>query len=196
MRAFYRLHNNRKNRVADGTIFRIAEDFVDRYTNVAIAGFNYALLVPRKKQVPAYYLNTRIYSCILLRNDLPYRWRGRYNEDTDLSLCALKDGWCTVLFNSFLTGKIATMRMKGGNTDQLYQGDGRLKMAQELYKRHPDVTKITWKWHRWQHHVDYRRFRDNKLRLKPGVVIPDEPNNFGMQLLPMGNDYGTTRASA
>lgn len=32
----------------------------------------------------------RAFPCILIQNDIPFRWRGRYNEDTDLSLRALK----------------------------------------------------------------------------------------------------------
>ncbi len=105
--AFNRLNRNKKPIVETGTIFKAAEDFVSRYENIAIAGFNYYSFCKTTEQVPPYYLNTRIYSCILIKNDLPYRWRGRYNEDTDLSLRALKDGWCTVLFNAFLCGKIA-----------------------------------------------------------------------------------------
>jgi len=73
------------------------------------------------------------------------------------------------------------MTVKGGNTD-IYQGDGRLKMAQELQQRHPDVTKITWKWGRWQHQVDYRPFKNNRPILRPGVEIPEGPNNYGMVL--------------
>src|SRR6185436_4549517 len=111
-------------------------------------------------------LNTRLYSCILIKNDLPYRWRGRYNEDTDLSLQALKDGWVTVLFLIFLQKKMATMTVKGGNTDELYQGDGRLQMAQSLQRQHPDVTQIKQRWGRWQHVVDYRPFKHNKPILK------------------------------
>jgi hypothetical protein len=98
---FCRLNNNLKVRVSDGTVFRAAESFVDRFLNVAISGFNYFMFAPRKTIQPSYYLNTRIYSCILIQNDIPFRWRGRYNEDTDLSLRALKAGWCTVLFNAF-----------------------------------------------------------------------------------------------
>ena len=131
-------------------------------------------------------MNTRIYSIILIQNNIPYRWRGRYNEDTDLSLRALKDGWCTALFQAFVAEKNPTLRMKGGNTESLYlldgQKDGRLLMAQSLQQQHPDVTKIVHKWGRWQHHVDYRPFKGNTPRLRPGVVIPDEPNNYGMVL--------------
>ena len=73
---------------------------------------------------------------------------------------------------------MATMKMKGGNTDVLYtqneKMDGRLLMAQSLYNQHPDVTKVVWKWGRWQHSVDYRPFAKNKLKLKEGEIKPIE----------------------
>ena len=187
LRDFYRLHQNIKYRTGSGTTFKIIEDFTDRYSNIALAGMQYELLVPRKAKRNPIILNTRIYSCILINNQLPYKWRGRYNEDTDLSLRALKSGWCTVLFVAFLADKVATMTMKGGNTDKLYhqdaEFDGRLEMAKSLQRQHPDVTKIVWKWGRWQHQVDYRPFRKNRLRLKPGVIIPEGVNNYGMRLV-------------
>lgn len=170
--AFNRLNRNMKPVVETGAIFKAAEDFVDRYENVAIAGFNYYSFCKTTEPVPPYYLNTRIYSCILIQNDIPYRWRGRYNEDTDLSLRALKDGWCTVLFNAFLAGKVTTMRMKGGNTDNVYtDGDNRLKFAQALQELHPDVVKVTWKFNRWHHQVDYRPFKKNKLVRRKDFTI-------------------------
>jgi hypothetical protein len=155
---------------------------VDRYENVAISGFHYFMFASRKSKIPPFTRNTRVYSCILIQNDIPYRWRGRYNEDTDLSIRALKDGWCTILFTAFLAFKETTMTVRGGNTESLYRGDGRLKMAQSLVEQHPDVARITRKWGRWQHHVDYSRFKNNELRLKPGVVIPEGVNNYGMIL--------------
>lgn len=181
IRYFYRLTDNIKWRTTDGATFRAIEDCVDRYENVALAGMQYAMFVPRRMSRPPILINTRIYSCILIKNDIPYKWRGRYNEDTDLSLRALKDGWCTMLFNAFPCDKQATMKMKGGNTDVLYQGDGRLKMAQSLVDQHPDVARISWKWGRYQHVVDYTPFKGNKLRLRRDIIIPDGPNEFGMK---------------
>lgn len=181
MRDFYRLHKNIKYRMASGTFMHVMEEFTERYENMAIVGMQYEMFVPRKEKAPPFVLNTRVYSNMLIRTDIPYRNRGVYNDDTDLCLQALKGGWCTVEFNAFLADKIATMQVKGGNTP-IYQGDGRLKMAQELQQRHPDVVKIVWKWGRWQHQVDYRPFKNNTPRLRPGVVIPDEPNNYGMVL--------------
>lgn len=180
--AFNRLNRNMKPEVETGAIFRAAEDFVDRYENVPLAGFNYYSFCKTTDKVPPFYLNTRIYSCILIKNDLPYRWRGRYNEDTDLSLRVLKDGYCTILFNAFLAGKVTTMRMKGGNTDELYADDGRKKMAEALVELHPDVTKVVWKFKRWHHQVDYKQFKKNKLILKKGVTLLDINNEYGMVL--------------
>lgn len=184
---FVRLHQNTKKRLADGTAFAAMEDFVDRYTNVPMAGPNYRFLAKQRQAIPPFLANTRIYSCILLANDVPHRWRGRYNEDTDLSLRFLKDGYCTVLFNAFLANKVATMTMRGGNTESLYLPpdgtDGRLLMVQSLRDQHPDVVTITRKWNRWQHQVDYRPFKRNRLKRKPGVEIPQGTNEYGMHLV-------------
>jgi hypothetical protein len=186
IRDFYYLNKNIKYRTDSGVTFKACEDFVNRYDNVALSGMQYELLVPRIYKHNPFILNTRIYSCILIKNDIPYRWRGRYNEDTDLSLRALKDGWCTVLFVAFLADKVATMTMKGGNTESLYnldKADGRLLMAQSLQQQHPDVVKITRKWGRWQHQVDYRPFKNNRLIKKEGIEIPQGVNNYGMVLV-------------
>lgn len=175
-----RLQRNLKTPGADPSILRAMEDFVSRYANVAMAGPNYFMFASRKAKVPPFTLNTRIYSCNLIRNDLPYRWRGRYNEDTDLSLRMLKDGWVTVLFNAFLQYKRPTQEIAGGNTAEFYAKEGTLPKSRMLVELHPDVSRLTWKFGRWHHEVDYRPFRKNRLRLKPGVVIPSEPNEYGM----------------
>ena len=182
IRWFFRFHQNLRVKVLNGVPFQVVEDFADRYLNVAMAGIQYAMFVPRRKPIAPITLNTRIYSCILLANNLKCRWRGRYNEDTDLSIRILKDGYCTALFNTFICGKIGTMRLKGGNTEQLYQGDGRLKMAKSLQKQHPEITTIKWKWGRWQHEVDYSGFKRNKLIRKPGVEIPRGADEYGLVL--------------
>lgn len=133
------------------------------------------MFTPRRMKQPPYRLNTRVYSCILILNSLVHRWRGRYNEDTDLSIRVLKDGWCTILLNAFSCNKAPTMTMGGGNTDELYADDGRLRMAESLREQHPDVVKVTQKWGRPQHHVDYSQFRFNQLKPKPqqiSLVIP------------------------
>ena len=182
IRRFGRLNHNNKIWTYSGSIFRAAEDFVDRYTNVAMAGFNYDYFCLENSQMPPYYLNSRIYSCILILNEVSHRWRGRYNEDTDLSIRVLDDKWCTILFNAFMCYKIPTMQMKGGNTDELYAGDGRMKMATSLKNQHPYLSKVTWKFNKWHHQVNYRRFKSNALIKKRGVKIPDGIDEYGMKM--------------
>lgn len=180
---FCRLNRNAKATVTSGTIFKCMEDFVLRYENVAIAGPNYCKFCKTTDRLPAFVLNTRIYSCLLIRNDIPYRWRGRYNEDTDLSLRALKDDWCTVQFNAFLCEKITTKRMNGGNTKDFYEKEGTLAKSKMLEEMHPDVAKTVWKFNRWHHQVDYKPFKSNKLKLKADINLTDKINNYGMKIV-------------
>jgi len=198
---FYRLHQNQRIRVESGVIFKAAEDFIDRYENVPVSGFQYRFFIAPNSKYPPYVKNTRIYSCLLIDNKCKHRWRGRYNEDTDLSLRVLKDGDCTIQFNIFLQGKVATQTLKGGNTAEFYHAegsqdkeqwrdgylnaDGTINKSQMLVDMHPDVSRIVWRYGRWHHHVDYSPFKDNQLRLKPGVVLPQGVNNYGMKLVKM-----------
>lgn len=180
--SFNRLNRNLMCKVMFGGIFAAAEDFVERYENVAVSGFNYDFFAKAKEPLPPFVLNTRIYSCLLIRNDIPYRWRGRYNEDTDLSLRVLKDGWCTIQFNAFLQEKATTQTLKGGNTAEFYEKEGTLPKSKMLEDMHPDVAKVVWKFGRWHHQVDYRKFKGNKL-IKKNIDVPDVVNNYGMVLV-------------
>lgn len=182
--SFNRLNRNLMCKVTSGAIFKATEDFVDRYENLAIAGFNYDFFAKAKEQIPPFVMNTRIYSLLLIKNYLPIRWRGRYNEDTDLSLRVLKDGLCTIQFNAFLQEKSTTQKMKGGNTDEFYAKEGTLPKSKMIEDLHPDVAKVVWRFNRWHHHVDYRAFKKNKLKRIEGLEVPNVVNNFGMKLVP------------
>lgn len=184
IRAFRRFNNNKKYLVTSGTIFKCAEDFVDRYENVALAGFQYSYFVTLARDRKPFIINTRIYSCILINNNIPHRWRGKYNEDSDLSIRVLKDGWVTILFNAFIQDKVSTLTMKGGNTDTVYKEDrSRYNFAESLYNQHPDCVKITRKFGRWHHSINFNSFKNNKLIRKSGIEIPDRVNNYGMKLV-------------
>lgn len=207
MEDFYRLHKNQRIRVRSGVFFRVMEDFVDRYKNVRIAGPQYRFFCPSNDKLPAFVANTRIYSCLLIDNQCQHRWRGRYNEDTDLSLRVLKDGDCTIQFNAFLQAKIGTQIIKGGNTDEFYHKEmgydpkigqalkvdavdvkdrynvvGTVAKSQMLVDMHPDVAKMVWRYGRWHHHVNYEPFKNNRLIYKEGISIPKGVNNYGMKL--------------
>jgi hypothetical protein len=179
IRAFARLNNNIKINVMSGVFFVAMEDFCLRYKNVAMAGPNYDFFVPRKSKKRPFTPNTRIYSCNLIRNDMPYRWAGRYNEDTHLSLRMLKAGWCTILFNAFLQRKMTTLQMKGGNTDDVYK-DGTTAKSQMIANLHSDITKVVWRFNRIHHHTDYSGFRQRLQRVEQ--IKGDKVNNYGMEL--------------
>jgi hypothetical protein len=172
---FRRLTANHKIE-GDAAMFTEMEDFVDQFSNVALAGPDNVGFARADVKQYAYRLNTRVYSCILIDNAIPFRWRGRYNEDTDLALRALKSGWTTVLFKKYLMDKTTTLRNGGGNRDELYAGrdagnigesrsdtEGRWLMAESLRLLHPDVVKVGRRFKRWQHNVDYGAFAGNRL---------------------------------
>lgn len=156
----------RRTRVNGNFAISQVEEFTDRYENIAIAGMNYDTFV--FSSTAPYMRNVHVYSNLLIRNDLDIRWRGRYNEDTDLCLQALTEGWATVLFNAFMIFKMQTMKMKGGNSDQLYQGDGRLEMARSLERAWPYVVETKRKFKRPQHHIkkSWRQFDTPLIRRK------------------------------
>jgi hypothetical protein len=165
IRYFHRFNKNLQIKVTDGTCFKVMEDFVQRYKNIGMAGPNYMMFAPRKKRLTPFVLNTRIYSCNLIRNELKYRWRGRYNEDTILSLDIIKAGWCTTQFNAFLQEKMNTQVLKGGNTAEFYHAEGSVKegeryadtgtlaKSQMQVKVHPDCSTLVKKYVSWHHHV-------------------------------------------
>jgi hypothetical protein len=169
-----------------GVALAITEDFVDRYENIAVAGLNYKWLAHHNGRQPhePFWLNVHVYSCSLILNALPYGWRLRYNDDTDICLRVLADGWCTVSMNAFIVDKLTTMTVMGGNTTDLYQGDGRLKMARTLERMWPGVVTTKRRFKRPQHVIknQWRGF-DTPLKLKPGLTLDDfAPNDYGLRL--------------
>jgi len=195
---FYRMNYNRRIPAQTSAIFRCIEDWADRYTNIAFCGpHNKAFAVEVDGGQPALTLNTRIYSMILVNTDLPYRWRGRYNEDTDICIRALKDGWVTCIFKVFLGQKMATWSgaptdkkkksFHGGNADNVYNtGDYRKAFVESLQKQHPDVVEMVWKYGRWHHRVNYGPFKKNKPILREGVTPIVGTNEYGMKLVYVG----------
>jgi hypothetical protein len=176
-----RLYYGKRIPCDSGPAFASIEDFADRYRNVGIAGMNYQMFgVPG---IPPYHQNCHVYSCLLIRNDLPFRWRGRYNEDTDLCLQSLSHDQATLLVNVFLIDKKTTMTMKGGNED-LYAGDGRLEMARSLQRTWPGVVAVVKRYGRPTHYVDWTQFRDRPALepLDPDYVPELDPNEYGLRL--------------
>lgn len=163
IRNFVRLNNGERININPVEAIKSLEYFTDRYKNIAISGFNYRYFVTKKTNKP-FVFNTHVYSAILVLNELPFRWRLKYNEDVDLCLQALTKKWCTVLFNAYLIEKISTSaKMKGGNQDELYKGnDPKLKLlkVKSLETIWPDYVKVVVRFNRPHHYVNWKQFNN------------------------------------
>jgi hypothetical protein len=180
IRHIKRLWRGRRIPCDSGPALAAVEEFVDRYSNVGLAGLNYEMFV--LKGVKPFARNVHVYSCSLVWNRMPYQWRLPLNDDTDLCLQVLAGGLCTVLVNAFLVWKSTTMTVKGGNTG-IYQEDGRLRMARSLEQAWPGVVTVTRKYGRPQHHVNWGKF-DTPLKLREGIDLTALPatDEHGMTL--------------
>lgn len=184
---FKRRYKGRRVPCRAGLALRTVEDFVDRYENVAVAGLNYEMFIPNGQPMPPFYLNGKVYSCSLILNEIPHMWRGNYNEDADLCLQVLADGYCTVAFNAFMVWKCRTMLRGGGNSEKLYAGDGRAKMARSLERLWPYVVTTERRFKRPQHVVRdaWTKF-DNKLIRRKDIdweaLEKGGPQEYGMKL--------------
>jgi hypothetical protein len=183
---FWRRWKARKIRCHAGLALSACETFTERYSNVGLSGLNYYMFAVNKAKQPPFVRNVHVYSCTLVNHAMPYRYRGFYNEDVDLCLQVLSGGWCTILLNAFLAWKSTTMQVSGGQTDSVYRGDGRLKMARALERAWPGVVSTQRRFQRPQHVVkgSWRGF-DTPLLLKPEVDLSALPavDEMGMTLV-------------
>lgn len=181
IKRFYRMVGDKRIIVSDGAVIRAMEDHADQFENVYMSGPHYKFLaVPADRLLP-FMMNTRIYSCNLILNDIPYRWRGRYNEDTDLSLRIIKDGHVTIQYYAFLADKSGTQVIKGGNSAEFYNAEGTLPKSKMLEEMHPDVAKVQFMYGRWHHYVDYLPFKGNRLIKAKDPEYSADPE-YGMKI--------------
>tara|TARA_Y100000310_G_scaffold325015_1_gene387814 strand:+ start:2556 stop:3407 length:852 start_codon:yes stop_codon:yes gene_type:complete len=189
IRGIYRINRNLNVPCSTGVPIPIIEKFIDRFENVGVAGMNYFMFIPRKDKIPPYTVNTRVYSNMLLNtkeknpDGTPFRNNLEYNDDTDLNIRMLKKGSCTIQFNAFNVDKATTMTTKGGITESYKKMESRKAISQLLVDAHPDCAKVVWKFDRWHHHVEYGKWKKNRLIKKPGIVVPEGINNYGMKLI-------------
>ena len=129
--------------------------------------------------------------------EVPFKWRGRYNEDTIISLDMLSAKWCTVQFNAFLQDKLETQKQKGGNTGEFYHKEGETKDGEKYAKGgtylkskmmvdvYPHLSEIVEKFGRTHHKVNYKPFKKNKLQRIDDYdkLVSNEVNNYGMVLI-------------
>lgn len=122
--------------------FRVCEIMTDRLRNCFMSGLSYKSMCPQiSTNHTPFIKNTHVYSCILLSNE-PHEecyWRGRYNEDVDLSIRLLLSGTSTIKLNMFLCDKLETGSCKGGN-EEIYS-NGLVSSMEEGMKKKYDYIK-------------------------------------------------------
>lgn len=170
---------------------KAAEDFIDRYTNIGIAGFNYSTFVMAgNSDKKPFYHNVHCYSAMIIQNDLPFRWRLKYNEDVDLCLQALHNNYSTILFNAFSVDKVSTAtKMAGGNQTELYQNNSfdlkfqKARSLEEVWKNEGYV-KVTMRYGRPHHWVDWKNLFNVPLIRRQDIDWKNIPkvDNYGMKL--------------
>lgn len=189
---FFRYNHNLQKKITNGVFFRIMEDYSDKFENLGLVGCQYQSFLPAiLTKAPPILMNTRIYSTILINTELldqrlEERWRGRYNDDTDLSLRVLATGdLCTANFQSLASGKITSGRSKGG-MQQIYenhQHSGYQKKFDALKEQWGGIVTYTNKKHadgRPHHVIQYTKLFKQKAKLKDGETREPKINNYNM----------------
>jgi hypothetical protein len=173
IRAFRRSHKGNRIKCNGKKAIKVLEEFTDRYENIGITGFNYSTFVVPDSCRKPFYLNVHAYSAMLIKNNMPYRWRLKYNEDVDLCLQVLSNGLCTILVNAFCVDKTSTVaKMKGGNQDELYLGNAfekKVLKAKSLEEIWPQYAETKIRFNRPHHYVNWRKYFKHGLVRKEDV---------------------------
>jgi hypothetical protein len=131
-------------------------------TSTDISGFERKTFSMKPPKRP-FKRNCHVYSAMLIRCSLPYRWRLKYNEDIDLCLQVLHAEGTTSCCIYYLAEKISTSnKMKGGNQDELYKGNDpkkKLLKAKMLEKVWPQYAKTVIRFNRYHHLVNWKVFQ-------------------------------------
>ena len=169
---FKRFTGKERQYIPPGVALRMIEEFSDQYTNIAIFGPNYSTFCMPYQSTPPVRFNCHIYSCMCIKNDLPFRWRGPWNEDVDLCLQSLVEGYCTIATQFVCQQKAATMTTKGGNTVSYSNLDSRAYGSRTLQAKWPGLVELTNKYGRPHFHIkkNWAMFRSNKLIKDPNYT--------------------------
>lgn len=125
------------------------------------------IIKPQKKFIT---FNTHVYSFILINNNLPFRWRLKYNEDIDINLQTIGRGFFTISVLIFSFHKYQTRFLEGGNTSTLYtQRNSKILKTNTLVAQYPHIVKGKNKFGRFHHEIDWRKF----------YAIPPKSDKYG-----------------
>jgi len=145
--------------------------YVENYThrnNIDINGFEEYNFCVKPPKYP-FKSNVHVYSAMLIRNDMPYRWRLKYNEDVDLCLQVLHGGGKTASCVYYMANKVSTsVKMSGGNQTELYQGNKPIKnllKAKMIEAVWPQYAKTVIRYGRHHHFINWNVFKKKPSKL-------------------------------
>lgn len=167
IRGFDKWINGKRTRIYKTTKpFLYVEKYTDKH-NIDINGFEYDTFVTKPPKKP-FKNNCHVYSALLIKNDLPCRWRLKYNEDVDLCLQVLHNGGTTASCIYYMINKVSTSKkMKGGNQTELYKGNAKEKKilkAKMLEAVWPQYAKTVIRFNRPHHFVDWKIFKKKQRK--------------------------------
>jgi hypothetical protein len=169
IQGFSIFHKGKRDKVHPYKPLLMLSKLHDSYSNLAITGYNYDMFITKSTK-KAFNINVHVYSGMLIRNDIPYRWRLKYNEDVDLCLQALHDKWCTALLNAYTIRKTSTTaKMKGGNQTELYKNNSfqkKVLKVKSLERMWPQYVKTVQRFGRPHHQVSWKKFFSHPLLKK------------------------------
>lgn len=143
---------------------RALEDFALRWSNLAAVSAEQAAF-GSSRQTQAWTIPSRMYCCVLWRNDIKQRYRRGLNDDTILSLDVLEAGWLTASSRRVMAGKMPTGagRVAGGMTD-VYREAGFMRKFAEAARCHPKHIRLIPDFRGRPHHrIDYSAFKNRRL---------------------------------
>lgn len=168
-------------------LFHKAEDFYNRYENllmIELTQNDFSFEISKL----TYSLNTRCFSCNLICNDMPLRWRGRYNEDVILSYDIMTAGYCIASYKAGIRkAKESTRNAKGGNhatkkgdMESIYQDGLNYKYSSEaktnlLLKVYPQYFEKIIKYGRIHHKYLKHNFKQKLIKAQ---VYGEKRYNF------------------
>jgi len=162
IRGFAKWINGKKTQLKNSIdAIKFVEFYSDKNNN-DISGFEYRYFVAKPPKTP-FKNNCHVYSAMLIKTNLPYKWRLKYNEDIDLCLQVLHNGGSTSSCIYYMTNKTSTtVKMKGGNQTELYKGNApekNLLKAKMLEAVWPQYAKTVIRFNRHHHLIDWKVFK-------------------------------------
>lgn len=145
IRSFKERIEDRNKSISAKVLLQRIEMYIDQFTNIGIAGPAYEVWAFGYSE--SLSINRQSSSCMLIRNDTGFYFRGKGLQDCDLHIQMLSSNdWCTLRFNKLLIDKMKTGTLSGGCTDSDYKNKGReqscIDFIERWKDRYPEMFQI------------------------------------------------------